>query len=278
MARTFDQIRDELEAAKDAEPTLRSELNANTSPSLTALWKLWLNVVASVILTLENLWDVFRNETDAKIEQQRIGTLSWYVERAREFQTVGNLVILDNGNIGYDNVSEENQIIARVSVDEDFDTQELVMRVAKLGDDNEPTNLSGDELSLFKDYMEAIKFAGTRLRTISVEADILDITGTLYAERGFARSEVEQQVNDAINEFLAELPFNGILLKNQLIDKITDLTSVRDIDIPNMTITFKSLQGDDVEVVEPREFRSVAGYFRLGNLVLLTPQPQTTTV
>lgn len=67
MARTIQQIQQEILTAKAKEPAL-SELN---STSKTAIWRLWTYITAFAIWTLEKIFDQHRKEIDDKIRIKR---------------------------------------------------------------------------------------------------------------------------------------------------------------------------------------------------------------
>src|SRR5437868_6766764 len=89
MARTISEIQTQILAAVAADAVLSPKL---TSTSKTAIYRLWAYIVAVAIWALENLYDLFRIETDEKIALLKPHSLRWYASKAVAFQYGFNLV------------------------------------------------------------------------------------------------------------------------------------------------------------------------------------------
>src|SRR6185369_17612423 len=102
----------------------------------------------------------------------------------------------------------------------------LTIKVAK-GITGSESALSSIELTQFNTYMQKVKFAGTALNIISLNADQLKITATVYHNGIYSTSVMQTNVFAAIEEFLTTgLTFNGNLLVNQLIEKVLAVQGV----------------------------------------------------
>ncbi len=83
MARSIGEIQAAIIAAKESNPVLGTTL---TSTSQAAIWKLWTYVVAVCQWTLENLFDLHKDEVTGIIATQKPHSLQWYVTMAKAFQ------------------------------------------------------------------------------------------------------------------------------------------------------------------------------------------------
>ena len=137
-----------------------------------------------------------------------------------------------NNKYGY-TLNVANQIIKRAAV---LEAGGIVrIKVAKLDSGSLPAALTTAERTGFSNYISKIKFAGTNIAITSNAADLLKIeydvvydplvvdgTGQLIATAG------TYPVVDAINSFIQNLPFNGILNLTALTDAIQKATGVVD--------------------------------------------------
>lgn len=251
MARTIQEIEAEMIAAKEADVVL----NTLTSSSNTAVWRRWIKVIAFIIHLFERFQDVFRQEITDIISSRRIGTLAWYVSAAKDFQLGDDLVEFQAGDYGYNVIDPAKQIISRASAK--VEGGEIKLKVAKEGDEG-AVALSAQELLQFRSYVELIKFAGTAIEYISLNADTLDINCDLYYNGIYATADIQAAVELAVRDFLRDIPFDGSLNKNALIDAITGVEGVTDV----VFNTIEATQGAVITSVG-REYETLAGYINL---------------
>ena len=233
MARTIREIYDALIAEKEAQPMLdelvpdpdsaQLFLNDLNSPSRVARWRHMLWVVAVCVWVHEKLWDLFKAEVDRIAAGSHIGTLRWYVEKAKAFQYGYDLVIVDNVP-AYATDEPASRIVARAA---GKDSGSIVLiKVAKLsGTDLVP--LSTPELDAFNAYIDEVKMAGTVVNVVSALPDLLKVAMTVYydplviaADGTLILDPAVRPVDDAIKGYLANLPFNGKVVLNALVDAV----------------------------------------------------------
>jgi hypothetical protein len=248
MARTIQEIESEIIAAKEAQ----SQLDSLTSSSQTAIWRLWVYVIAVAHLALESLWDIFKIEVNELVASRRLGTPPWYVNIAKEFQLGDDL--LETGL--YAVIDESKRIITRASFKEDDIESVLTLKVAK-GVET-PTALSTEELSQFRTYIQELKFAGTKVSVISLNADLLRGNLTVYYDGILNANATLTNIKQAIRDYLANLPFDGVLLRNELIEKIREVSGVEDCEV----VSLRGVQGSTSYNID-RLYESQAGYIEL---------------
>jgi len=227
MARSIEEIKNEILQDKISRP----ELDGLNSTSQTAEWLLWVDVIANAIYTEESFIDQLKAEIDQKIDEQQSGTASWYQTKCFEFQLGDDLQ--NDGT--YAVIDETKQIITRASVTEN-DTGVLLIKVAKGSVGNE-TQLDSSELSQFAEYIEKIKFAGTQVSVISLNADEMRITGTIYYDPIFSVTQIQERVRTSLETYIeSEIPFNGIILYNTIVDVLQRVDGVYDINLSELMI------------------------------------------
>ena len=226
MARTTQEIYTSLEAQLAANSTL-APLVANTSK--VAIWRLLLWVFAYGANVLELLFDAFIVEADAKGKAAKVGNAQWYQARILEFQ-YGDLLAYINGIYQYAIIDTSKNIVARCSVTEGVDPLiggVLNIKIAK-NTTGVLTALDAPELAALTSYLQKVKFAGTKFKLISTSGDILKITFSIYYEPIIPIDVLKPLVIETIENYVKNLPFDGILNITRLIDAIQVLEGIKD--------------------------------------------------
>jgi hypothetical protein len=233
MARTISQIYNSmvleketmtelnaLQPAIDNSQTLLSDL---TSASRVAVWRLIFFVVSVSIWTLEKLFDEHIAWIDNRASELIVGSKKWYNTVALNYQH-GDSLVLINDKFQYATINEANKIINLASVNEVGG--QVLVKVAKLSGST-PIPLTTPELEAFQAYMKSMKFAGTVLNAISRPADQLMINYRIYYDPLVLSSTGESlstpgvyPVEEAINNYIKKLPFDGIFKVTSLTDQI----------------------------------------------------------
>lgn len=242
MARTISDIYLSIVNEKNNQPTLNAlqpEIDSEqqllsdvSSPSKVADWRLWAYIVSIAIWVHENLWDLFKSEIDVKISEAIPGTARWLRNQALLFQ-LGDILVWSNNKYQYALIDATKQIVKRCAVVDAGGI--LYIKVAKLVN-NIPEKLSSAELSAFTAYMNKIKFAGTICYIISYDADLLKLNFTinydplvLKANGELINSETTiYPVEDAINNYIAGIEWNGTFNVTKCIDAIQAVVGVVD--------------------------------------------------
>lgn len=239
MARTIKVIYDALISEKEAQPELDAMvpasdsaqlfLNDLNSPSRVARWRHMLWVVAVALWVHEKLWDAFRAEIDRIVAGSHVGTIRWYVEKAKAFQYGYDLTITNNVPLYAEDVPS-SRIIARAAGKENGSI--VLVKVAKLsGTDLVP--LSTPELEAFDAYIDEVKMAGTVVNVISALPDLLKVGMSVYydplvmaADGTLILDPATRPVDVAIHNYLANLPFNGFVVLTSLVDAVQQAIGV----------------------------------------------------
>ena len=225
MARTVAEIQEEIIT------NVNTDLPELTSVSQAALWRLWTFIVATAIAVHEQLWDQKEIDLQAIADSAQVGTAQWLQAQALKFQyDAGDpqvLTVVDFAPV-YPIVDESLQIIEVAAVNQQTNRR-VIVKVAK--DDGvgglEP--LAVDELTAFRSYIKQIQFAGTSVSVISSDADRLFMQMEIFFNGQYVQTDVSNNLKDAINTYLRNLDFDGIVNKNALIDVIQAVDGVEDV-------------------------------------------------
>jgi hypothetical protein len=260
MARSIQTIYDSILAAKETDSNL-DELN---SPSNTAIYKLIMYAVATAVYLHEVIFDNHKVEVEAISARGAYGTKPWWDAKIRAYQH-GDLLVFNEETFTfeYEVIDPEKQIVKRVSIDDQSGI--LKIKAAKLtGLDVVP--LSEAQLNGLIEYIKDIRPAGTRVLVQSLSPDKLKIFADVYYDPSGELDTIKAAVEAAIISFINAIPFDGIINRNKLIDAITAVPGVVDVDI---TYLGAKVGANPYTTIE-REYRAVSGYFEVDEDFLLT--------
>lgn len=239
--------------------------------SNTAIESILFDIIAFSVYTLETLFDIHKVEIDNKLTNQKSGRPSWYRYMALQFQYGFSLVpdkdYFDNNNATQEQI-EASKIVKYAAVTQP--PGRLVVKIA--GEVNNVLSPipAGAQVS-FIEYVQEFKWAGVDVDVINflpdrlyliiqIERDalVLDANGMSILNGNFP-------VNDAIQEYMKELPFDGQLVLAHLIDKLQKVPGVK---IPTIVSAHSSwIDADlgDYGPPQPINIKTipVSGYFEV---------------
>jgi len=260
MARTIAQIQQSIIDAKTADPNL----SALTSTSNVAIWRLWTYIIAFCQWTLETFFDLHVSEVTGIIAAQKAHTLQWYATMAKAFQ-YGYSLTIDSDT--YSVIDTTAQIVNyAAAIEYTNGLKGLRIKVATLsGSTLSP--LSIPQLAAFTAYMQAIKDAGVRLTISSANADSLKLNLNIYynamvLDAAGARLDGTEAtpVQDAIDKYLENLPFNGLYINFELLEA---LKAVDGVIIPELVSAQYYYAGNPGYTSITTEYTPDAGYIRV---------------
>jgi hypothetical protein len=269
MARTIDEIFEGIKAravqlATDAASASMLDMLASTSR--VAIWKMLFYACAFGIYTLEVIYDFFRLEVDDRIQRLKPHSARWYAEKAKAFQYGYALVpeedFYDNTGLTDDQVSDSKIVVFAAVVEQ---TRGIRIKVAKLVNEVK-TPLDVDELAAFTAYMESIKDAGVKLNITSGVPDDLKVSLRVFynaqvinSEGGRIDGSTPTPVQDALNDYLDNLPFNGLLCPSLAVDALQKVEGVVLIKDDNWLARFGALVFSSIDF----EYNPDAGYLAI---------------
>ena len=234
MARTIAQIEQAIIDAKNAEAGLAG-LN---STSRTAIWRLWIYVMAFVFHTLEELFDAHKTEVATIVASQKAHTTGWYVTKAKAFQYG---VALPTDSDTYPTVDESALIVTQAAAKEVLVGTNFRLRLKVAKGTGTLTNLDAGEVSALETYFSRIKDAGVRLEIITGTGDTLQIGCNIYydplvLDNSGARLDgtATTPLQDAITSYLTDMGtnnFDGAINLNKLIDVMLAVEGITDATI-----------------------------------------------
>jgi hypothetical protein len=219
MARSIAVIKQQLIDQKNAEPAL----SGLTSTSQTAIWNLWFYIQAVAINLFEQLQDAYKVEIEAIAAAAIPNTDAWVQSKAFEFQ-YGDNIQLVNLVPTYTTINATKRIITRCSVKSD-NNRICQIKVAK-----ETGALDNSEISALESYYSYIGNAGISYNLISAPSDKIEIVAQIYYDAQFV-STIDTNIKDALNNYFANLSFDGIVYVSKIEDSLQAVQGVKDIKI-----------------------------------------------
>lgn len=217
MARSIAIIKAQILAAVQAEAALAGL----TSPSQTALYTSWIFIQAVTINLFEQVQDVYKAALEALLAKSFAATPLWIQDQTFKFQyssTIPQVVqVLSDGTAGYPIVDASLRIISQCSVGTDFNNKILV----KVATGSPPGPVGATPLGQLQGYLTAKLPAGLLCTATSGDADKLSITADVYYDGQY--SGIQELVELAITNYLANIPFNGLVRVSQLENAILEV-------------------------------------------------------
>ncbi len=245
-----------------------------TSTSLSSIFRNFTYIVAYSIATLEGLFELLTTEIDDKIYNQKSGRLAWYRTIALSFQ-FGFALVTDRDyydNTGYtDEQVAASKIVKYAAVGESTTESRIIIKIA--GEtDGELAPLSDVQKAAFDAYMKEVKWPG-KLTVINYLPDRLNLNlkikydGMVLDAQGMSLLNGTYPVNNALAEYMKELPFDGELRLSALIDKLQLVQGVKDATLLSASTSWIDATSNDY--ADPVEIDIAiipqSGYFKIEN-------------
>lgn len=280
MARTTKQIKTEITTAFMANETLANqygfELGASFDVefSIVSLENILFEIVALALFVHEQFFDQHTLEVDYKFANQKAGTLPWYRTMALQFQYGFDLVpdtdVFDNSTANDDQI-EASKIIKYAAVNEAEDSSRVILKIAGeangvLTDFDDPAQVEAIEA-----YINEIRVAGVQVTIINYKADQLYLNLRIkrdvlvLTDTGMNKKDGNYPVQEALQEFMKELEFNGELLLSALIDKLQLVPGVIDATLLSASSSWLDPALGGYGIPQPIFINKVAesGYFEI---------------
>lgn len=228
MARSIDTIHNQILA----NITANTYLSGLTSTSRRAIFRNLARVVAIAINLLEQIQDLFKADIELIVDSAAPATAQWLQKKAYDFQyDATNPQVLQLVDLvpQYPTIAEDLKIITRCSVKSELSG---ITRI-KVAKNEPPEALSSGELSALQDYFNLIGVAGINYLAVSGDADRIMIEAEVYY-KGQYSAIIQTTVIDAIELFLANIPFDGVLKVVDIENTIRDVAGVNDVVLKNV--------------------------------------------
>lgn len=201
-------------------------------------------VTSACIWTFENILDVFKVDLAKDLQNRINGNAAYYANALLKYQSGDELEMNEEGTaFSYPTIDETKRVITRVSYseyqEEGFYDKQLILKIAT-GEPGAYERVSDEELLAIRAYFNQIAFAGTHATIVSRKGDVLVPRVTVYYDGAISEEEVYKNIEDALNNFIANVSFDGVIYTQKIIDAIQRAEHVVDVHISTVA---SDLQG-----------------------------------
>ena len=268
MARSISEIKRTMtdafmqdEAIRDAYDLPAGKTRFADCFSAVSLENLLFYIVAACHYVLESIFEKFTQDVEQKISRAVVASIPWYFDKAKAFQ-YGDALVLNPRTFGYEyaKVDSSKQRVKYVAVRDRGASIEMLVSTEQ---DGKPTPLSDEVLTAFKHYINAIKIAGVVINVRTRKADELSIAVKVVVDplkinrQGVDIASSEKVVENAIENYLADIVYGGTFNKTKLVDAIQRVDGV--VDVVLGTCKYKA--GDEFKEIAGNNYTAVGGSF-----------------
>lgn len=240
MARSISTIKAQMVAEKNTQ----ASLSGLTSTSQTAIWNLWIYIVAVAINLFEQVLDLFKIDIETQISKAAVGSDAWVQAKMFELQysaTIPQVMTLNNYAPVYNPIDTTLRIISRCSVKTAVNKTVNV----KVATGNPPAALSAPQLTAAKGYLnntgsssingKGIGFAGVQYNVTSLAPDLIYVGGQVKYDGQYS-SNIQANVITAINDYLANIEFDGVFRIATMVDYLQTVPGFIDITLNDVAL------------------------------------------
>ena len=245
----------------------------NDEFSIVSFENIKFNIIAFSIWVLENLFDTHKKEVDDIIEAKMPHRPSWYRTKAKAFQ-YGFALIADTDK--YDNTGyTDDQILVSKIIKYAAVTPSAGQILIKIATEAAGVlaPITPEQKASFDAYILEIADCGVKYIVVNHLPDILLLNLQIFRDplvldsTGMSILNGNYPVQDAINEYMKELPFNGELVLTHFIDKLQKAEGVVIPHIINAESQAIDINTNEYLDAEPINVKTVpvSGYFTIPN-------------
>ncbi|MDB0603198.1 nucleotidyltransferase [Tenacibaculum maritimum] len=281
MARTRTEIKNQITSSFVNNEIIRAAygltegLTFEQQFSLVSFENILFDIISFSILLLEQLFNQHTTEVDDKLYNQKSGRLPWYRYMALKFQYGFNLLTnsdeFDSSGATAEQI-EASKIIKYAAVNEGDVQGTIIVKIAGESDGVLAPISEGAQTSV-EAYFQEIKYAGSRIRIINYLHDRLFLNLQIFRdplvldENGVSILNGNKPVEEAINAYMKELPFDGELELESLIDKLQLVQGVITVNLINASSSWITPTTGGYGLATPINIKRIpeSGYYKVEN-------------
>ncbi|MCF6184353.1 MAG: hypothetical protein L3J56_06950 [Bacteroidales bacterium] len=252
----YNEIIDEKESGQ------YPELDELNSTSKVAVWRLMIWIFSFFSKTIHELFESFKKYIEEVFAKNQHGTLLWWIEQIKAFQ-YGDILEFIDGVFKYAVIDETKQIVKRVALETlNF---VLVFKVATEDSNGNLIPLDTAQKTALHSYINKVKFPGTYTQVISENADDLKINLRIYYNAEVTEAELNTFIEEAVNEYIKNIVFNGNFSITELTDK---LQTVKGVVNPVVKSAYGKAHSQDVAdyLLIDDYYKAASGYFNIDQI------------
>lgn len=210
----------------------------NEKFSVVSIENLLFYIVAVASWVVENLIDTHKSEVDAALNSLTPHRPKWYRDKVLGFMKGKSLA---NESDTYDTSDmtaseiEAAHVIKYAAVNENALTSILTIKVAGITD-GQRSALDQTTQRQLENYLREVKDAGVRINLINESADRFKCSLFIYYDGLLEAESVEKMVLEAVQDYVENLPFNGVYSNMSLVDAVQRVEGVKIAEVESSAI------------------------------------------
>lgn len=265
MARSINEIYQGMIASKDI------YLPEVTNNRPTGVWSRMAYIFAIATNLLEQLFDAYQTELIDITNQAAYGSKDWLKRKSYDFQFNTNDPQIISWNpttyrYEYPQVIDSYKIVTQASV-QIVSGNQVRVKVAK-GQIGSLSKLDSNEYSALQSYFSTICPAGQYIDLVSVDGDIIGLELDIYYEGQYAQNFINDQVTNAVTNYLNGVEFGGIVYAASIVDAVQSVPGIINCILVTNGGTFASAVDGFIEQNWNTSVSLYAGYPATINLTL----------
>ena len=237
--RSISQIYSEAVAMRNSYLQL-TELDSGRTGSKLSIMNLITYCTSVMIYVYETILDVFQVNIAQLISNRINGTAKYYVTIAKKFQfnqvtQRGDELIFDEDTfqIRYKVIDDTHKIIEQAAYQMYDNNSSMLLKVCKKNEETDVEGgssyiqLSDNELTAFKGFIDEIKFLGAKITCLSIPGDILRVNAKIiYDDLYLTETQAFDAVKDALKSYIKNLGYNADIYYQSIVDAIQNVEHV----------------------------------------------------
>jgi len=207
----------------------------NLSPSQVALFRAFLDTIATEIFTEEGLLNTFQNEIETTVASAPVRTAPWIQNQTLLFEYNTNTTPVASVNsdftVGYPTPNPANRIISAAAIVVSGGGYINI----KVATGSPFTPLSSLQLTALTAYLNTI-LEPSNFNIINYYSDLAQINAVIYYN-GQYNAVIQTNVIAAIKAYYSSLPFNGTVKLSDIEKVILAVPGVTDVTFSQVTAT-----------------------------------------
>lgn len=231
--------------------------------SVVSVENLLFYIVAVASWVVERLIDTHKSEVDAALDNLTPHRAKWYRDKVLKFMK-GKTLSGDSDEYDTSGMTDSEIEAARVvkyaAVSENASTSILTIKVAgETG--GRRSALDAATAQQLQNYLREVKDAGVRINLVNESADRFKCELTVCYDGVLELTTVSQAVLEAVQNYVENLPFNGVYSNMALVDAVQQVDGVKIAEVQSSAIMpngSDSWTDIDVRLVPPSGYMSAA--------------------
>lgn len=235
--------------------------------SKASIESVFFYIFACAAWVLENLFVTHKKEVETIIDEHIPHRPKWYRDKVLAFMKDKSLIAdtdkYDTTGMNDDQIAISKVVRHAVAI-ENSDASILTIKVAgESGGMRQPLDKSTeDQLAA---YISEFKDAGVRINLVNIQPDTFNCEVDIYYNAMLLQQDIKANCEQAIKQYVENLPFNGEYTNMSLVDCLQTVEGVKIVEFKEATA--KSDGESTVSKIDAR-YIPAAGYFRINSLTL----------